>query len=82
MKTEADKLLKMKEEVEKKGKEKSRIEGALSSVMDELKEKNKINSLDQLSKEIDIREKRLSELEDEFKKEITKLEEEYEWEEL
>jgi len=82
MRDEAEKLLSMKNEVEQKSKEKSRLEGALSSVMDELKKKYKIDSLDQLSAEIDIREKKLNKLEDEFKKEVQVLENEYEWEEL
>jgi len=79
---EAEKLLAMKEEVDRKSKEKSRLEGALSSVMDELKKKYKIDTLEQLSAEIDVREKKLGKLEDEFKKEVQLLEESYQWEDL
>jgi len=79
---EAEKLLAMKEEVDRKSKEKSRLEGALSSVMDELKKKYKIDTLEQLSAEIDVREKKLGKLEDEFKKEVQLLEESYQWEDI
>jgi hypothetical protein len=83
MKTEdaIKKLTQMEKSCAEKETQKSRIEGALDNAMQELKTKYKINTDDQLSKELDNLETSLDDLEKQFVNVVAELEDEYDWSE-
>ena len=75
----AEKLLKMKSIVDKADTAKSRAEGALSAIMQDLEKKDKIKTVEQLSKLIDEKEASLKKLEVKFENGVQSLERKYSW---
>jgi len=73
------KLTKMKDAVDKAETAKSRAEGALNAIMQDIKKTYGIKSLDDLSALIDEKEEELAGLEAKFEKEIQKTESAYPW---
>ncbi|OGC76247.1 hypothetical protein A2619_02220 [candidate division WWE3 bacterium RIFOXYD1_FULL_39_9] len=75
----AEKLLKMKSVVDKADTAKSRAEGALSAIMQDLEKRDKIKTVEQLSKLIDEKEASLKKLEVKFENGVQSLERKYSW---
>jgi len=75
----AEKLLKMKSIVDKADTAKSRAEGALSAIMQDLEKRDKIKTVEQLSKLIDEKEASLKKLEVKFENGVQSLERKYSW---
>lgn len=74
---EIDKLNKAKKKLEKAKEDKIHAEGVLANIKNDLKKKYDIDDIDDLSDLIDEKEDELSELDDQIKTNIDKLEKEY-----
>lgn len=74
------KITKIKDKIDRATTNKSKAEGGLENEMKSLKEKDKINTIDDLSKTIDKKESLLSKLSDKLESMVQKLEKGFPWE--
>lgn len=77
--THADTLLKMKNELEEAKSKKQRLEGQLSTMMDTLKQKFGVNTLEEATTLLQEKQKNLQSLEADLTKGIEDLKKAYDW---